>query len=139
MSFVGCVITTESSYTVGVTWTVGVGFGINIGDVISAGVTVEVSNTEETGTAEGSQAPCPDGPWTCGLAITPTVQKVSGTKQPVNDCCQKLGAPQPFEVELPLLKDGHNTRDGIEACACKDFEHWADPGAPPLCPAPCAH
>ncbi|KAL9124614.1 MAG: hypothetical protein Q9217_006067 [Psora testacea] len=103
----GCVLTEESSYTVGTNIEIGADLGLNLGAVLSLGVSASVWTSTETGHAQGGQKQRPAGAWACALVITPNVLTVKGTVIDTfdeDDNC-KPGEPTPYVVDDPLKKD----------------------------------
>ena len=137
-----CILTNEASFTAGASIEVGGELGLGIKE-LSVGVSGSYTTTEESGQADGAQMNCPKGPWYCALVITPAVTIVKGIKQDIEEVdddrmCAPKGDPQPWTAFLPQTKDGKLKSSGIDVCACPDYEHWADPGAPSIvCPQPC--
>lgn len=86
--------------------------------------------TTETSIGEGGQDTCPQGAWTCALAITPYFADVTGTATP-NDSCSGAGDPENYEVAIPEIDGSNNAIIKVGTCACPDMVGWADPGAPP--------
>ena len=139
MPKLAAVLTLDSTYTVGVSVEVGMDLGLDIDEIISAGVSVSVSNSEETGVSQGAQKGCPDGPWYCALIITPQVAHVTGTYAKWQESsCSDIN-PSPYTVDLPTMaSNGLPTGAAVDICACPNFAHWADAGAPSIiCPGPC--
>ena len=132
-----CVLTEGSSYSIGVSVTVGGSLGLDFGGIVSAGVDASVTKESVTETAQGSEVKCPEGKWTCSLKITPDVVRVKGKKlQYDTKACSWPKDGDAFDISLPKMV-GKMLSTKIEPCACKDYSHWADKGAPPLCPEPC--
>ena len=119
----------------------GANLGLQFPAIVDAGVEASVSVTTTEETSEGAEVKCPEGEWTCGFIMIPNVIKIKGkTTKADNEACMGMGDDQveEFEVLMPA-KDGPNgaIRRRIEPCACLGQLHWADPGAPPLCPEDC--
>ena len=94
-----------------------------------------------TGTASTAGKECPTGPWTCALVFSPNVLHVEGTqtKGASNPCGSSTEGPgSPYNVDFPKANSDGVYGGGIDVCVCKEFDHWADNGAPSLvCPGPC--
>lgn len=116
--------------------TVTVGGSIDVSKVAGAGLNTEVSTTTTKGTGDGLQVQC-DGPWVCNILLTPKLLEVSGDKQGYNTCTnKKSGEPEPYTVRFPITRNG-TPKATAAVCACKNYPHWADPGAPKPCPKDC--
>ena len=140
INFQACVLSSEVSYTVGVTVQVGGNLGLNFEQIVSAGVSAAVSTTTETGNTQGVQKTCPDGPWKCSLIITPSMVTVTGTQVPHYPCDAQLDEAnaKPYTVQFPKKGADGLAGAAYDVCACQNYESWADPGAPSIvCPQPC--
>ena len=140
-SCLGCTATQGSSFTVGKTVTVGASLDLDFEDIVAkAGITSSVSITTLDGETGSVSLECPKGPWTCALIITPPVTVVSGTATALTATCQPVGPAEPFTMALPekMGPDGIMMGGHVDVCACQNFAHWADNGAPSIvCPQPC--
>lgn len=135
-----CEITQGSSFTVGTTITVGISADLDLDDISEdAGVSASVSTTTLHGETGSVSLECPVGPWTCALIITPPVTIITGTATQLNAYCLAVGTPEPYTVELPELEPSGVMQGGhVDICACQNFAHWADAGAPSIvCPQAC--
>lgn len=140
-----CQLSDQSSYSVGTTIEVGFSLGLNVGEIIAAsgGLDVAVSITKETSEAQGAQLNCPTGPWTCALIIYPGMTRLKGSQfkyaTSVHQCLDEdKSTEQPYSVPVPKKALDGTSTSRIDVCACKNFEHWADNGAPStVCPQSC--
>ena len=126
----GASLSKGSTFSVSVTWTVGIDAGITIEEIFSLGLSVSVSKTETEGISEGVSVPSPKGPWNCALAVFPEMLDVKGKKSGTNDMCLGQGYPKPFDVQFPALGDTGAPRSRVEICACSNYPHANDAGAP---------
>ncbi|KAL8846329.1 MAG: hypothetical protein Q9221_008569 [Calogaya cf. arnoldii] len=132
--------TEGSNYAVETTVTVGINIGLS--DVVEAGVGASVAITKQHGTSQAATVPCPKGEWQCGMLIFPDIMVVSGQKEPADGSapyCDDEDGMGPYTVELPILGKDGGPQAAVDVCACKNFDHWDDEGAPELkcdvCPA----
>ena len=135
---IGCTLTQQSSFSVGVTTEVGA--SLDFGEIVNAGVSVSVSITKETGTTSGAEKSCEAGPYICGFSIRPAMVRVSGVKsvkylKSDGTCGSK---DEDYTVAMPKkVKDG-TVAESVNTCACKNFPGWADEAAPSqTCPEDC--
>ena len=136
----GCQLLQQSTYSVGVSVEVGADLGLDFGEIVSLGLSASVSQTTEGGSAQGAQVECPEGEWTCSIAITPTVLEVTGTKEVVDGSANMASCDtkeEEYVVQFPKKGADGTVIAATEICACKNKEHWADNGAPKPCPADC--
>ena len=137
---IACSMATQQSYSVAVTVEVGIDLGLDLEDIAGeAGISASVSTTTETGTTQGVQKNCPDGPWTCALIIWPSVTQVTGTQTPLTALCTPEDEnAKPFTVQYPTKGPDGLQGGRVDVCACQNFAHWADDGAPSIpCPQDC--
>ena len=134
---IGCSLTSESSYTVGVSVTVGAELGLNLANIASAGINGAVSTSTETAQVSGAGHDCPEGPWTCALIITPSMIEASGTQtRYAGQFCEEY--KDKFTVQFPRKGDDQTSSAKIGLCVCKNYKSWADKGAPTtICPGDC--
>ncbi|KAL6722221.1 hypothetical protein ACLMJK_001328 [Lecanora helva] len=130
----GSGLTTGSSFSTSVTVTVGA--DISVSDIAGLGLSASVAKTTTKTTSQGASVPCPQGPWKCALAIYPEELKVSGQKEAANRYCseeEKDGKlPDPYTVFYPVENDSGGIKSRVEVCACKNYDHWDDKGAPSI-------
>ncbi|KAG8525753.1 uncharacterized protein KY384_000513 [Bacidia gigantensis] len=135
-----CNMATQQSYSVAVTVEVGFDLGLDFEKIAgSAGISASVSTTTETGTTQGISKNCPDGPWSCALIIWPAVTKIEGIQTPLTALCTvETENAKPYTVQMPEVGPDGLVGGHVDVCACKNFAHWADPGAPSIvCPQDC--
>lgn len=113
------------------------GVDLSLGEIVGAGVSGSVSITTAKGTVNTSSVTC-TGPWTCSIIVTPVVVQVKGIKK-ITPCANSgsQGSEGPYDVTFPETNDDKLPVGNTKPCACPDFEHWEDPGAPEKCPGPC--
>ena len=134
-------MTDQSSFSVSVEVDVGIDLGLEkdfaeiAGD---AGISASVTTGTETGITQGISKNCPDGPWKCALIIWPEVTEVSGMQVQYDlATCTDLGS-EPYQVQYPQKRPDGTYGGSVDVCACKNFAHWADNGAPSIvCPQDC--
>ncbi|KAL8651756.1 MAG: hypothetical protein Q9226_004561 [Calogaya cf. arnoldii] len=125
--------TEGSNYAVETTVTVGINIGLS--DVVEAGVGASVAITEQKGTSQAATVPCPKGEWQCGMLVFPDIMVVSGQKEAAEgseNYCTEASGLGPYTVELPILGKDGGPQAAVDICACKNFPHWEDEGAPEL-------
>ena len=136
-----CSFSQGNQFGVDVTVEVGLDLGLDLEDITGeAGISASVSVSKETASTQGVTNTCPDGPWTCSLIIYPPVTIVSGTQIPLSlECNKDPSAAQPYTVKFPeKVSDGLLVEDRTDICACKNFAHRANFGAPSIvCPQDC--
>ena len=119
-----------------VTVSVGGSLGLSFGSIADVGLESSVSVTTEEGTTDVAQIEC-EGPWTCGLIMTPSVLEVSGVqKTTTRGGCDTSTSEAPYTVQFPI-KEENTVKATFAACACPNEEHSTDKGAPDLCPKDC--
>lgn len=124
-------LTKSSTFSQGTTVTVGT--DLSLAKIVGVGLSASVSYTTTKSTTEGASAPCPKGPWKCGLAIFPSMLEVKGqqlAKHKHPQPCKKV--PAPYTVQYPIIGESGAVQARVEVCACKNFKHWADKGAPSI-------
>ena len=123
--------------------TINAGISLDLSKIVSTlggGLNAGVSIGKTTGIASTAGKTCPVGPWTCALIFTPNVLHVMGTQTNYEEGCDEgTGAKtSPYDVEFPKANADGVFGGGIDICACTDFAHWSDNGAPSIkCPQPC--
>ena len=125
--------------------TVTAGIDLNFAEIVStlgAGLNAGVSIGKTTGIASTAGKSCPVGPWTCALIFTPNVLHVKGTQTTSEEGCDvdgnRVTSTSPYDVEFPKANADGVFGGGVDICACTDFAHWSDNGAPSIpCPQPC--
>lgn len=137
----GCSGQAGNEFSVSVEVSVGVDLGLDV-EAISAeaGISAAVSISTETGNTQGVQINCPTGPWTCALIIYPPVTIVSGIQSKVDAYCIPIPSEEkPYTASFPeKTVNGELVGARVDVCACQNFAHWADKGAPSTpCPHPC--
>lgn len=137
----GC--TLGASYTYTVSWSIDIGFNLGLApeDIAeSAGLSAGFSYGASKGTGNSVSHSCPEGPWICGISITPWVVKVSGlqTTEYVGLCGSNMGhhTSKPYTVEFPQVIN-HLPNVNANVCACPNGPGAHAKGAPPLCPTAC--
>lgn len=131
-----CTVGSATSYTVSITVTVGLDLGLNLGEIGSLGASVSLSKTEANGVTDSAGTGC-KGPWTCSIIVSPTMVEISGEQKDSTTCTNDVTS-KPYTVQFPKLGEDKNPVQNVEACACPNREHWADPGAPKKCLEDCA-
>ena len=133
-------MTDGSTYSVGVTVTVG--GGLSLSEIAGLDLSASVSKTTTKSTSQGASVPCPSGPWKCALAIYPEFLQVSGEHFPAEIAlCHsdlKIPPPKPYTVSFPVEGDSGGVKSRVGVCACQNFAHWADEGAPSIVCESCA-
>lgn len=132
---VACTLGRAQTFSVAVTVTVGANLGLEFEKIGSVGLETSVSYTTETGSADTAEVEC-QGPWTCGLLMTPDVLEVSGEQTTTSGGCVTTSHKDPYTVQFPV-KVGETAKAGFSACACPNKLDWATAGAPPRCPNDC--
>ena len=138
-TILGGELNTGSSFSVGVTVTVGA--DISISEIVGLGLDASVSKTTTKEVSQGAGGACPTGPWKCALAVYPLFLLVAGQKHfASNSQCYTNGTapPEPYKAKFPVEGDSGGVKSRVEVCACKNFEHWADNGAPSIACEGCA-
>ena len=133
--FLACSVGKEESYSVAVTRSVGV--SLDLSEIVAAaGVEASVSITEEKGTTDTAGTEC-TGPWTCSIVVIPTLHQVKGEK--TETPCNESASPStsPYDVTFPVIREDKLAVVHIAPCACPDYLHWEDKGAPDKCPKNC--
>ena len=119
-----------------------VGAGLSISEIAGLDLSASVSKTTTKSTSQGASVPCPKGPWKCALAIYPEFLEVSGKHIPAQDVeCYadfKIPPTKPYTVNFPVEGDSGGVKSRVGICACKNFAHWADDGAPSIVCERCA-
>ena len=133
-------LTTSSTFSVDVTWQVGIDLNLDPAKVAgSGGIGASVSTTHSSGKTQGATGPCPSGPWSCSLSISPQMVQVSGFATSL-ECCETTSASivSPYTVLLPQKSSDGLVHASVDICTCQNFAGWAEPGHPGLiCPQDC--
>ncbi|MCJ1470357.1 hypothetical protein MMC07_009002 [Pseudocyphellaria aurata] len=128
-----CTVAQEAGYSVGVTVTKGA--SLEFSEIVGVGLDVSVAITTENSKTSSVGIDC-DGPWTCGAVVTPQMMHVKGDK--FHNKNQGCGEDrQPYEVTFPVLDDDKVPLYHLEACLCKDYDHWREAKNIDACPKPC--
>lgn len=132
----------DSSYSCGAVFSVhlyiqvGADQGLVIADIVSLGLSANIQKTTTTSVEEPATAPCPPGPWICGLEITPSVLHVEGHKM-TEDIFGRSKTGR-HVVKIPRVDNAKNAIIHANPCTCHNRAGRANAGAPPLCPTDCA-
>ena len=133
-------MTDGSTYSVGVIVTVGA--GLSLSEIAGLDLSMSVAQVTTKATSQGASVPCPPGPWECALAIYPEFLQVSGKQIPSDEnLCysdSKFPPSTPYTVSFPVEGDSGGVKSRVDVCACQNFPHWADAGAPSIVCATCA-
>jgi len=114
-----------SSHTIGLSVGISVDLGLDLKVIASiADISASVSVETQTGTSQGAQKNCPDGPWLCTLIVLPAMVQVPGMQIPLSSewtLNRSLG--KPYTVQY--LKTDGDGLGGVEVdfCACQNAEH----------------
>lgn len=139
-SRLGSELTQGSTFETSVTIETGV--EISVSDVARVGLSVSVATTTTKSTGQSATVPCPEGPWKCALAIYPEMLKVTGNEVAANDYCKDRDdddeLPNPYTVYYPVENETGGIRARVEICACTNFDHADDEGAPEIKCGDCA-
>lgn len=129
----GCILGKGVAFSYTTTIEVGADLGLEFDKIINAaGISGAVSVSRTVETSDSVQKTCPNGPWQCGFQLTPPVTIVSGQRQAFDPDCNP-GPEAPYTVSIPEANDhGLITGGAVDVCVCKNFEHWADKGAPEI-------
>ena len=117
------------------------GGGLSIADIAGLDLSASVSETTTNAVSQGASGPCPAGPWKCALAIFPQLLEVSGEQIPESNPECYGGTPPPstpYDLTFPVKGDSGGVRSRVEICACNNYAHWADSGAPSIVCGDCA-
>ena len=119
-----------------------IGVDISISEIVGLGLSATISETTAKTLSQGVSEDCPKGPWKCAIAIYPYLLEVSGYKKSAIDsrCYSHFKVPPsgPYTVRLPIIGESGGVKSRVEVCACKNFKHWADNGAPSIVCDGCA-
>lgn len=136
----GSTLTDGSTYSVGVTVTIGA--DLSLSQIAGLDLSATISTTTTKATSQGASVPCPEGPWKCALAIYPEFLQVSGTEifSGNTECYRNSKVPpsSPYTVSFPVEGDSGGVKSRVDICACQNFAHWADQGAPSIVCESCA-